>query len=227
MKASPSVTLPSRRDRTPWSYDGAPIYATITAHGDDIVIVIPPRSTAVVYSEQGPPTQRDCHLKMITERGRLAWHKATYFGQRSLVETTMGRYKALLGPRLRARGFAAQQTEAVIGVAVLNTTALGAAELGWYVAEVGRQPWVIEGVLPTFMAVSSLTAGNVLTTLISFITFYSILLIVDTYLMTKAIRLGPAPTDMDIVFRLPADPIAIPAGRVAHLLPHDTAYMAR
>jgi cytochrome bd-type quinol oxidase subunit 1 len=164
---------------------------------------------------------------MITERGRLAWHKATYFGQRSLVETTMGRYKALLGPRLRARGFAAQQTEAVIGVAVLNTTALGAAELGWYVAEVGRQPWVIEGVLPTFMAVSSLTAGNVLTTLISFITFYSILLIVDTYLMTKAIRLGPAPTDMDIVFRLPADPIAIPAGRVAHLLPHDTAYMAR
>jgi len=36
------------------------------------------------------------------------------------VETTMGRYKALLGPRLRARGFAAQQTEAGIGVAVLN-----------------------------------------------------------------------------------------------------------
>jgi hypothetical protein len=32
----------------------------------------------------------------------------------------MGRYKALIGPRLRARGFAAQQTEASIGVAVLN-----------------------------------------------------------------------------------------------------------
>ena len=32
----------------------------------------------------------------------------------------MGRYKALIGTRLRARGFAAQQTEAVIGVAVLN-----------------------------------------------------------------------------------------------------------
>src|SRR3954471_9689 len=37
-----------------------------------------------------------------------------------LVETTMGRYKSLIGPRLRARGFAAQQTEAAIGVAVLN-----------------------------------------------------------------------------------------------------------
>jgi hypothetical protein len=32
----------------------------------------------------------------------------------------MGRYKTLVGPRLRARGFAAQQTEAAIGVAVLN-----------------------------------------------------------------------------------------------------------
>jgi len=36
------------------------------------------------------------------------------------AETTMGRYKALIGPRLRARGFAAQQTEATIGAAVLN-----------------------------------------------------------------------------------------------------------
>src|SRR3954466_155134 len=38
----------------------------------------------------------------------------------NLVETTIGRYKALIGPRLRARGLAAQQTEAAIGVAVLN-----------------------------------------------------------------------------------------------------------
>ncbi|MDQ2801454.1 MAG: hypothetical protein M3Y41_01740, partial [Pseudomonadota bacterium] len=40
--------------------------------------------------------------------------------RRPLVETTMGRYKTLIGPRLRARGFAAQQTEAAVGVAVLN-----------------------------------------------------------------------------------------------------------
>ena len=66
-----------------------------------------------------------------------------------------------------------------------------AAELGWIVAEVGRQPWVIDGVLPTFLAVSSLSAGNVLTTLVGFIGFYSALLVVDIYLMIKAIRLGP------------------------------------
>jgi hypothetical protein len=102
------------------AYDGAPTYATIAAHGDNIEVVTPPRSTAVLSGEQGPFAQRDRHLEMITERGRLAWQKATDYGKRSLVETTMGRYKALIGPRLRARGFAAQQTEAAVGVAVLN-----------------------------------------------------------------------------------------------------------
>jgi hypothetical protein len=102
------------------AYDGAPTYATIAAHGEDIEVVIPPRSTAVFNGEQGSFAQRDRHLEMITERGRLAWQKATDYGKRSLVETTMGRYKALIGPRLRARGFAAQQTEAAIGVATLN-----------------------------------------------------------------------------------------------------------
>jgi hypothetical protein len=57
---------------------------------------------------------------MIAEQGRLAWQAATGYGERSLVETTMGRYNTLIGPRLRARGFAGQQTEAAIGVAVLN-----------------------------------------------------------------------------------------------------------
>ena len=66
-----------------------------------------------------------------------------------------------------------------------------AAELGWIVAEVGRQPWVIDGVLPTFLAVSSLSAGNVLITLVGFIAFYSALLAVDIYLMIKTVRLGP------------------------------------
>jgi cytochrome d ubiquinol oxidase subunit I len=66
-----------------------------------------------------------------------------------------------------------------------------AAELGWYVAEVGRQPWVIEGVLPTFLAVSSISAGNVIFTLVGFVVFYSSLAIIDVYLMVKAIRAGP------------------------------------
>jgi cytochrome d ubiquinol oxidase subunit I len=66
-----------------------------------------------------------------------------------------------------------------------------AAELGWVVAEYGRQPWVIEGVLPTALGVSSTDAGNVLFSLLGFVLFYSVLLVVDFYLLTKYIRLGP------------------------------------
>ena len=66
-----------------------------------------------------------------------------------------------------------------------------AAELGWVVAEYGRQPWVIEGVLPTMLGVSSTAPGNVLFSLLGFLVFYSTLLIADIYLMVKYIRLGP------------------------------------
>ena len=55
------------------AYDGAPTYQTIAAHCDGIEVVIPPRSTAVRSGELDPPTQRDRHLVMITEEGRLAW----------------------------------------------------------------------------------------------------------------------------------------------------------
>jgi len=69
-----------------------------------------------------------------------------------------------------------------------------AAELGWIVAEYGRQPWVIEGVLPTALGVSSTSAGNVLFSLLGFALFYSSLLVADIYLLVKYIKLGPDET---------------------------------
>jgi cytochrome d ubiquinol oxidase subunit I len=66
-----------------------------------------------------------------------------------------------------------------------------AAEMGWVVAEYGRQPWVVDGMLPTFMGVSSLTTSSVLISLIGFVFFYTILAVVEVYLMVKYIRLGP------------------------------------
>ena len=65
------------------------------------------------------------------------------------------------------------------------------SELGWFVAEYGRQPWAIEGVLPTFLANSSVTAPNVWVSLSGFILFYTVLAIVEVYLMVRTIRLGP------------------------------------
>ena len=66
-----------------------------------------------------------------------------------------------------------------------------AIELGWFIAEYGRQPWAIDGVLPTFLASSSVSAGKVLFSLAGFILFYSALLVVDLVLMRKYIKMGP------------------------------------
>ncbi len=67
-----------------------------------------------------------------------------------------------------------------------------AAEFGWIVAEYGRQPWVIEGILPTFLGISSVSHTQVLSSLIGFIVLYSSLLVVDIYLMGKYIKMGPS-----------------------------------
>lgn len=67
-----------------------------------------------------------------------------------------------------------------------------AAELGWFIAEYGRQPWAIAEVLPTFMAASSLTTGDLIFSLGGFVLFYTFLLIIMVYLMFKFARLGPS-----------------------------------
>ncbi|WP_404933969.1 cytochrome ubiquinol oxidase subunit I [Nitratireductor sp. ac15] len=70
-----------------------------------------------------------------------------------------------------------------------------AAECGWIVAEFGRQPWIIEGVLPTAVAVSNLGASTVLMTIIGFSLIYTVLFIVEMTLMLRAIRKGPEPDE--------------------------------
>ncbi len=66
-----------------------------------------------------------------------------------------------------------------------------AAELGWFVAEFGRQPWTVDGVLPTALSVSNLGATELLITIAGFAAFYSVLFVVEMGLMIKYIRKGP------------------------------------
>ena len=67
-----------------------------------------------------------------------------------------------------------------------------AAELGWIVAEYGRQPWTIAGILPTHLSASTLQASNLYFSLIGFVLFYTFLLVVEMILMVKYARLGPS-----------------------------------
>ncbi|AKI02196.1 Bacterial Cytochrome Ubiquinol Oxidase [Hoeflea sp. IMCC20628] len=66
-----------------------------------------------------------------------------------------------------------------------------AAELGWFVAEYGRQPWTVDGVLPTAMSVSALSMTEVAMTLAGFVIFYTVLFVIEMGLMLKYIRKGP------------------------------------
>ncbi|CUH75294.1 cytochrome ubiquinol oxidase subunit I [Tropicibacter naphthalenivorans] len=66
-----------------------------------------------------------------------------------------------------------------------------AAELGWFVAEYGRQPWTVDGMLPTALSVSHLGVTDLLITIAGFVMFYTVLFIVEMSLMVKYIRKGP------------------------------------
>jgi cytochrome d ubiquinol oxidase subunit I len=67
-----------------------------------------------------------------------------------------------------------------------------AAELGWFVAEFGRQPWTVYGLLPTHVSASSLAVSDVTGSMIAFVLMYTALFVVEMYLMFKYARLGPS-----------------------------------
>ncbi|WP_374618812.1 cytochrome ubiquinol oxidase subunit I [Pandoraea sp.] len=67
-----------------------------------------------------------------------------------------------------------------------------AAEFGWIVAEMGRQPWTIAGILPTHLSTSSLSASDLYMSLAGFIIFYTALLVIEMFLMVKYVKLGPS-----------------------------------
>lgn len=66
-----------------------------------------------------------------------------------------------------------------------------AGQAGWAVAEVGRQPWVIQDMMPTNVAISNVSTGSVQLTFFIFLVLFSILLIAEIGIMLKAIKKGP------------------------------------
>jgi hypothetical protein len=105
------------------AYDGEPVYRAVSARqpGPPAAVIIPPRAGAVASSTADTtPSQRDMHVRMLQDRGRMGWQRATGYGRRSLGETAVFRYKAIIGRGLRARTLPAQKTEARVGCSVLN-----------------------------------------------------------------------------------------------------------
>ncbi len=72
-----------------------------------------------------------------------------------------------------------------------------AGQCGWIVAEVGRQPWTIQGLLPVNVAISNLSAGAVKTTFFVFLAVFALFLIIEIRIMIRAIAKGPEIEPLD------------------------------
>lgn len=70
-----------------------------------------------------------------------------------------------------------------------------ANEFGWLVAELGRQPWTVYEVLPTWMSASTHSVGYMVFSLAGFVALYTAFIVAEMYLMVRAIRIGPAAPD--------------------------------
>ena len=110
------------------AYDGASIRDMLRQrYGETLDVVIPPPKNAVIRPQSArDPTVRDRHIAQIRSNGRMAWQVATGYNQRSRIETQIGRWKSVIGPKLKSRSFSRQIAEIQVGQKVLNTmTALG------------------------------------------------------------------------------------------------------
>jgi hypothetical protein len=104
------------------AYDGEPTVKALTDRfGALIEVTIPPPKNAVLSHDAAQnPSIRDRHIVEIEAHGRMAWQKSSGYNQRSRIETQIGRWKAVIGHKLKARSFENQKTEAKIGVRALN-----------------------------------------------------------------------------------------------------------
>jgi hypothetical protein len=103
------------------AFDRDDVYAAVTARHPDAAVVVPPRSSAVPSdTAETAPTQRDRHLQVIAEGGRMGWQKASGYNWRALVESDVSRWKRIVGDGLRSRTEGRQTTEAAIAADVLN-----------------------------------------------------------------------------------------------------------
>ena len=104
------------------AYEGEPTVEALTERlGSAIQVTIPPPKNAVLSPDASRnPSIRDRHIAEIEADGRMAWQKSSGYNQRSRIETQIGRWKAVIGHKLKARSFENQNKEAKIGVRILN-----------------------------------------------------------------------------------------------------------
>src|SRR3954465_1495237 len=103
------------------AFDQHRAYADVAERHPDADVIVPPRSTAVPSATaETVPTQRDRHLQLIAEKGRMGWQKATGYNARARAEAAISRYKRVIGDGLHSRTDRRRATEVNVGAHALN-----------------------------------------------------------------------------------------------------------
>src|SRR4051795_2539044 len=85
------------------AYDQESVYSGVAERHPEASVIVPPRSTAVPSdTAETAPTQRDRHLQLIANKGRMGWQRASGYNRRAKIEATMGRFKGVIGDGLRS-----------------------------------------------------------------------------------------------------------------------------
>ena len=103
------------------AYDQEGVAAAAAERHPEAAVIVPPRSTAVLSeTAETEPTQRDRHLQSIAKHGRAAWQKTSGYTKRARAEAAIGRFKQVIGDRLRSRTDRHRATEVDVAVHALN-----------------------------------------------------------------------------------------------------------
>lgn len=102
------------------SYDSDETYRSVRHHSPGVSVIVPPPARQLPANIYGPLDQRDWHHTTTADHGRMGWQAITGYGKRAKAETTMGRYKSIIGNRLRSQKFANPKTELALGCNALN-----------------------------------------------------------------------------------------------------------
>ena len=103
------------------AYDQEGVYAGVAERHPEASVVVPPRSTAVPSdTAETAPSQRDHHLQLIAETGRMGCQRASGYNRRARIEAAMGRFKGVIGDGLRSRTDQRRATEVEVAAHALN-----------------------------------------------------------------------------------------------------------
>jgi len=135
-----------------------------------------------------------------------SFHLMVYFGFAMLAFFVLATMFSLKRSEFRRRWFLHLSVWALI-LPYLSV------ELGWVTAEMGRQPWTVYGVLPTWLSASTHSVGYMIFSIAGFVTLYTIFIVIEVFLMRRAVIQGPTPESKED--DLGGAPILVPEGGVS------------